>query len=364
MWNAAQIDLGFRPEHTVSASTDLIRQGHTKDDAARLLDPLLTSLRGQPGVQFAALGSLPLQPNFTTTVRIEASNPASGKNQGIQLIRVSPGYMTTLGIPLRGGRDFRDSDSATAPGVAIVSQAMAQKYWPHESALGKHIEHVGIHDQSFEIVGVVGNTASYDPRRDLQAVVYLPLSQSYLMFPWQPDVTLLARAPGDSRALVHAIRAAVASVDPGVPLFRIRTVEEQVATTLGMERFLARILLALAVLALLLAAGGGFDLMSYATSRGATDFGVRMALGAQRHHVLWMVLRQGLLLATIGLAVGLGAALWLTRLLTSLLFGVSRTDTLTFIAVAATIGLVVLLACYLPARRATQVDPMIALRSE
>ncbi|HJX83070.1 MAG TPA: ABC transporter permease, partial [Candidatus Angelobacter sp.] len=310
----------------------------------------------------AALGSLPLQPNTTTQVRIEGQNSAKG--DGIQLIRVSPGYMSTIGIPLIGGRDFQDSDSATAPGVAVISRAMAQKYWPHESALGKHIHQVGIHDQSFEIVGIVGNTAGYDLRRDLQAVVYLPLDQTYLMFPWQPDVTLLARAPEDPRTLVNSIRAAVANVDSTVPLFRIRTLDEQVATTLGPERFLAKILVVFAILALVLAAGGVFGLMSYATARGAHDFGVRMALGAQRHHVLWMVLRKGLVLASLGLVLGLGGALWLTRLLMSLLFGVSRTDAFTFTAVGLTIVLVALLACYLPARRATQVDPMMALREE
>ena len=362
MWNAAQISLGFHPEHTVAASTDLIRQGYDKDKAAQLLDPLLASLRAQPGVQSAALGPLPLQPNVATMVRIEGHN--SAKKEWIQLDRVSPGYMNTLGIPFIGGRDFKDSDTAAAPGVAIISQAMAQKYWPHESALGKHISEAGIHDQSFEIVGIVGNTAGYDLRRDLQAVVYLPLDQTYLMFPWQPDITLLARAPEDSRSLVNAIRTAVANVDSTVPLFRIRTVEEQVATTMGTERFLAKILLTFAMLALVLAAGGVFGLMSYATARGSHEFGVRMALGAQRYHVLWMVLRKGLVLASLGLAIGLGGALWLTRLLMSLLFGVSRTDAFTFTGVGLIIVLVALLACYLPAHRATQVDPMIALRNE
>src|SRR5262249_4329849 len=193
LWHASQIQLGFNPEHTVFGSTDLIRQGYDKNTAATRLDPILDALRAEPGVESAALGPVPLQGNMGTSVKLEGYDPGEGKRANIEGLRVSPGYFTTLGIPLLNGRDFRSSDAAGAPGAAIVSQAFAQKYWPGGSAQGKHIEHVGIHDQSFEIVGVVGNTAGYDLRRGPRPVVYFPLNQSYLMFPWQPDVTLLAR---------------------------------------------------------------------------------------------------------------------------------------------------------------------------
>jgi putative ABC transport system permease protein len=364
LWMASQVHLGFDPEHTVFASTDLVRQGYDKNAAVTLLDPLLDSLRAQPGVEAAALGPAPMQGNVWTTVDLEGHDSSSNKKEGIRGFRVSPGYFTTLNIPLLSGRDFKRSDSSSAPGVAIVSEAMARKYWPNESAIGKHISQVGIHDQTFAIVGISGNTASYDLRRPSEAVVYFPLDQSYLMFPWQPDVTLLARGPEDSGQLLGAIHRAVVSVDSTLPVFRTLPLKEYVASALGEERFLARLLVIFALVAVVLAAAGVFGLMSYSTERATHDFGIRMALGAQSHHVLWMVLRKGLVLAIAGLVLGLGAALWLTRLLVSLLFGVKPNDLLTFSGVAAVTVLIALMACYLPARRATNIDPLEALRNE
>ena len=364
LWQASHVHLGFDPERTVFASTDLVRQGYEKNTAAALLDPLLDSLRAQPGVESAALGPAPLNGDMWTMAKLERSDSSNSKKEGIGLARVSPGYFATLGIPLQQGRDFMRSDTASAPGVAIVSEAMAQKYWPHESALGKHIERVGIHDQSFEIVGIVGNTAGYDLRHEAQRGVYFPLDQSYLMFPWQPDATLFAHGPGDQGQLIDSIRKAVASVDSALPVFRIRTLKDYAASTLSQERFLAKLLVIFALIAVVLAAAGVFGLMSYSTERATHDFGVRMALGAQSHHVLWMVLRKGLMLAIAGLALGLGVALWMTRLLVSLLFGVRPNDLLTFCGVAVVTVVIALLACYLPARRATNIDPLEALRNE
>ncbi|HEX3586012.1 MAG TPA: ABC transporter permease [Candidatus Angelobacter sp.] len=364
IWHASQVRLGFDPEHTVSASTDLVRQGYDKNVAITLLGPLLDSLRSQAGVESAALGPPPMTGNMWTSVKLESHISGDGKKAGILGSRISPDYFKTVHIPLLQGRDFTRSDSANAPGVAIVSDSFARKYWPHESALGKHIEQVGIHDQTFEVVGIVGDTANQDLRREPPAMAYFPLAQSYLMFPWQPDVSMLARGPGDSRELIGSMRKAVAGVNSALPVFRARTLKEQVAAALGQERFLARLLLAFALVAILLAGAGVFGLMSYSTARATHDFGIRMALGAQAGHVLWLVLKKGLTLAAIGLVLGLGAALWLTRLIVSLLFGVSRNDAPTFAAVAAVTLLAALSACYLPARRATRVDPLEALRNE
>jgi putative ABC transport system permease protein len=241
---------------------------------------------------------------------------------------------------------------------------MAQKYWPHESALGKHIEKVGIHDQTFEIVGIVGNTASYDLRHEVKPAAYFPLAQGYQMFPWQPDTTMIARGPGPSGEMVNAVRKAVASVDSALPIFRIRTMNEYVASTFSQERFLAELLIVFALIAVVLAAAGVFGLMSYSTERATHDFGIRIALGAQSHHVIWMVLSKGLILAVAGLALGLGSALWLSRLLADLLFGVHPNDVLTFSGVAVVTVVIALIACYLPARRATNIDPLEALRNE
>jgi len=364
IWHASQVRLGFDPEHTVFASTDLVRQGYDKNVAITLLDPLLDSLQSQPGVESAALGPPPMTGNMWTTVKLESHVAGEGKKAGILGSRISPDYFKTVHIPLLQGRDFTRSDSANAPDVAIVSESFSRKYWPHESALGKHIQQVGIHDQTFEIVGIVGDTANQDLRGEPPAIAYFPLAQSYLMFPWQPDVSMLARGWGDSKELIGSIRKAVAGVNSALPVFRARTLKEQVATALGQERFLARLLLVFALVAVLLAAAGVFGLMSYSTARATHDFGIRMALGAQTGHVLWLVLKKGLTLAALGLALGLGSALWLTRLIASLLFGVGRNDVPTFAVVAAVTLLAALSACYLPARRATRVDPLEALRNE
>ncbi len=236
LWNASRIHLGFDPENTVAASTDLIRQGYEKNAAANLLDSLLDSLRAQPGVKSAALGTAPMGGDMWTVVKIEGHDSSNGKKDGIQGSRVSPGYFTTVGIPLLSGRDFRRSDTANASGVAIVNEALARKYWPKESALGKHLTQVGIHDQTFEIVGIVGNTAGRNLRLEPPPVMYFPLDQSYLMFPWQPDVSMLVHGPGDSGQLIGSIRRAVATVDSSLPVFRTRTLQEHVANALAPRR--------------------------------------------------------------------------------------------------------------------------------
>lgn len=363
LWHAAQLPLGFDPDHGAGASTDLVRQGYDKSTAANMLDPLLDSLRAQPGVESAALGPLPLTGFMQTVIKVEGHESPDSKDW-VDLTRVSPGYFATLGIPVFTGRDFARSDTAGTSGVALINAIMAQKYWPHESPLGKHLLGVGPHDQSFEIVGVVGNIPNYDLVEPPKPAVYLSLGQSYLMFPWQPDTTLLARTSGDPKLLFSAIRAAVTKIDPALPVFHERTFVQQVATGLSEQRFLARMLFLFASVALLLAGAGLFGLISYNTARAVRDIGLRLALGATRKQVLWMVLKRALLLSFSGLVIGLMAALWLVRLIASQLFRVTPTDPLTFAGVAAFMMLVTMIACYVPARRATKVDPMIALRAE
>jgi predicted permease len=365
LWQFSRVTLGFDPGDTAAASTDPIRQGYDKAAAARLLSPLLDSLRAQPGVKSAALtSSLPLQPGMGTVIAVEGHQPKSGEDDWVQIVMASPGYFDTLGVPLLAGRDFTSSDAANAPGVAIIDEAMATKYWPGANPVGKHINDVGPQNQTFEIVGTVGNVAPNDLRKTPGPVVYVPIAQAYLMFPWQPDIDLLARGNGGPSALIPSLRAAVAHVNPNLPVFRIRTMRDQIATTLVEQRFLAQLLVAFALLAVALCGAGVYGLVCYTTGQSVREFGIRAALGAQPRDILWTILRRSLALAAVGVTIGLIVALGLTRLLVSLLYGVTPTDPLTFTGVALLTAFITVMASYLPARRATRVDPMVALRHE
>jgi predicted permease len=364
LWRASHVRLGFDPDHAIAGSTDLVRQGYDKTVAAATLGPLLDALRSQPGVASAALGSLPLQPNMSTMVSVEGSEHSSDKEDPVQLVRVSAGYFETLGIPLLAGRDFRAGDNSHAMNVAIINEAMARQYWPNETPIGKHITHVGPSAATFEIIGVAGNVTTQDLRESTGALVYLALDQTYLMFPWQPDATLLARSAGNPHSLESALRAAIDRVNPNLPLFHVRTLHEQAATTVASGRFLARLLLAFSLLATLLAAAGIYGLISYVVASTKREFGIRTALGAAPHKILWLVFRKGLALSLAGVLLGFITALGLTRVVMGLLYGVSPTDPLTFAIVAVLIAVVTLMACYLPARRATRMDPLLVLRYE
>jgi len=361
LWEASHVGLGFDPDHAMGASTDPIRQGYDKVAASTLLDPLLDAVRSQPGIESASLGPLPMQWLMTTTVQMEGHDAMGEK---VEVIRASPGYFTTLRIPLLSGRDFNRSDSAGASGVAIISANLARKYWPHQSPIGKHISHVGPKSSTFEVVGVVGDVASGDLRKPPGPLVYFPLAQSYLMFPWQPDITILARTAGEPAAILPSIKAAVTSVNPDLPVFHIRTLREQLATALAEERFVAFLLVVFALLATVLSAAGVYGLIAYVTKRSTHEFGIRMALGASHRQVLWLVFRRGVVLTLAGVGIGLGGALALSRVVRSLLYGVSPNDPSTFAAVASLMTAVTLIACYLPARRAMRVDPVVALRHE
>jgi putative ABC transport system permease protein len=364
VWNVSRIHLGFDPDHTIGASTDPIRLGYSKTAAAALLDPLLDAVRSQPGVESAAIGSLPLQGGAHTTVAMEGNRSASKEREWIQLMGISPGYFKTLRIPLLRGRDFTDSDNHDSAGVAIINEAIAQAFWPNQDPIGKHIEHVGPRDDILEIIGVAGDVAPANLRGLPVHTVYMPMAQRYLMFPWQPDITFLARTSGDPQILASALRASIARVNPGLPMFHLRTMREQAATGFSEQRFLRQVLLMAALLATVLSAGGVYGLVSYATQCATHEFGIRMALGAQRRNIVWIVLQKGLGLSLLGVGLGIGAALALARLLTSLLYGVASTDPITFAGVALLIVIVTLMSCYLPARRATQVDPLVAMRTE
>jgi putative ABC transport system permease protein len=328
---------------------------------------VLEKLQSLPGVRAAAaINVLPLtsQNNYPTQ---QAGHPEHSIG-GMEIRQVSYGYFETMGIPIRLGRGITARDSEAAPPVVVVNETVAHKWWPEGNPLGDHVligwfngkdaMESGIGPR--EVVGVAGDTKSVYLKSPARPTIYLATAQS----PWYGDGTSWVVRTDSPAALAGRLRAAIAAVNPRQAVERIRPMDEIVNGTMADSRFDAWLFGSFAVLALLLSAIGVYGLLSFTVARRTNEIGTRMALGASRGNVLLLVLRQGAALIVMGLAAGLAGALLLTRSLESLLFGVHATDAGSFVVVALVMLAAGLLASYLPARRATKVDPMAALRYE
>jgi predicted permease len=274
----------------------------------------------------------------------------------------SPGFFKTLKIPVLLGRDFNDRDIAGAPKVGIVNQKFAKKYFGSGVAVGRHLG-MGIDPGTkldIEIVGVVGDTKYESMRQEIPEELYIPSEQKS----FANGMTVYVRAAGDPARLFNALRTEVRGVDASVPMYDMRTVTDQLEISLLTERLLATLSSVFGCLATLLAALGLYGVMAFMVARRTREIGIRMALGAGRGTVVWMVLRETLTLAGIGVGIGLIGAYAVTRLIQAQLFGVEPTDLLTMAAASLGIAAVTALAGYIPARRATGIDPMNALRWE
>jgi putative ABC transport system permease protein len=354
-------ELGFNVENVLLASVDLAPQGYSEAQGRSFFQQLRERTSVLPGVRSLSLASfVPVSDNSNRIgVNAEGYTPREGEDLELNLNVVDRDYFQTLGIPLLLGRDFTPQDSATAPKVVIINEALANRFWPGQSPLGKYLKLQGEQGPPPEIIGVVKTIKYRDLREEDLPYLYLPLAQQY-----QPKLTLLVRTTGASTMLIPALRAGVRALDQDIPLFDVKTLAEQLSETLAPQRTNAALVGAFGLLALLLAALGVYGLMSYAVTERMHEIGIRLALGAQKRDVLTQVVRQGMSQVALGVAIGLAAALSLTRAVESLLFGVRPTDPLTFVGVVLLLISVALLACYVPARRATKVDPLRALRHE
>jgi predicted permease len=290
---------------------------------------------------------------------IEGYQPQRGEDTETAFNVVGPQYFETMRIPLVRGRSFSEADRAGAPPVVIVNEAFARRYWPNADPIGKRLSAHGAEGPFREVVGVTPtgkyNTLGEEPR----PFYYLPLWQEY-----NGAVTLHVRTAGDPRAMMSSVRDAVRSVDATVPVFDVKTMEEQLLVALLPARLAGTLLGAFGLLALLLASVGIYGVMAYSVVQRTREIGVRRALGAQTTNVMRLILGEGLRLAAIGLAIGLAAAVALTRFAASLLYGVTPTDPLTFAGAIGILTAAALVACYIPALRALRVDPVTALRYE
>jgi predicted permease len=365
--NLQAVDLGYQREHILLASLDLAKSGYTREQAADFYQRLVARVREQPGIEAAglathgALGSvLPVGARFvSSSLHAAGYVPKPNEDLTSYFNTVSPGYFDALRIGLLRGRDFNAADTATSPKVLVINEATARFFFGAEDPIGRRMGRGQSGPTDLEIIGVVRNTKYLDMREDNRRIVYLPLAQSPPRL-----MTLFVRAAGQATETFAAIRSVAHDLDAQAPLFGLQTMDARVNEALRQEQLLASVSSYLGLLGLLLTAVGVYGVISYAVGRRTREIGIRLALGAQTGDVFRLIIKRGLTLTLSGIAFGMIAAFALTRVMASLLYGVSATDPLTFAGVALLLIGVALFACYLPARRATKVDPMIALRSE
>jgi predicted permease len=358
-----QEKMGFEPENLITAEFRLPATKYDNDTAiAQFADVALERIRAVPGVRSAALlGSVPLSGNWGTTTYLPEAQvpPADGVLPTTMINSLSDGFFGTMGIALLQGRDFAPADRMGSPLVAIVNQELARRAWPGKSAVGKRLKIVGPPDAVATVVGVVGNIKQFTLTEPAEAQLYVAKAQNPGIFS-----SVVARTVGDPDALGDDVRAAIWSVDRDQPVWKIRSMHSLVDRDVAPHRFTAVLTGAFALLALLLALIGVYGVMSYAVAQRTREIGIRMALGAARAEVVRMVLLRGLKIVAVATVAGLLAAYGAAQLIQRQLFNVPPTDLVTFVSVPAVLAAVAALACWLPARRAARVDPVVALQSE
>jgi putative ABC transport system permease protein len=355
-----RVDLGFNPENLLTVRVSLLDSKYPEPhQVAAYYEQLLARIKRLPGVESAGITSSPPMiklNNMSSGFQIEGQPVEPGRGPTARYAVVSPDYFQTLGIPLIKGRAFSERDTREAAPVAIINDHFARRHFPNADPVGKKLT---VSRTSREIVGVVGNIRHESPASDEAEKMYAPHAQNS----WG-TLMLLIRTSSDPNQLVRPASQAVWEGDPDAAVSTVSTMEQVLSGAVSRPRFNALLLGIFSIVALILASVGIYGVMSYTVTQSTREIGIRMALGAQRSDVLKLVIGQGIVLTLAGLGLGLAGAFGLTRLMEKLLYGVEATDPLTFAAVAMTLTVVALLACYLPARRATKVDPMIALRYE
>lgn len=360
------VNPGFNPENLITLELQLPQNKYgEKDRQAAFQQQVVQRLAEIPGVQAAgAVNYLPFSgTELNNSVTIEGKPPVANASERPRAFfrNISPNYFQAMGIPVRQGRPFADSDNKDAPAVVIINEAAARRFFPNEDPLGKRFKQGRAESKNpwVTVVGIVGGVSHTAIGVASQPEVYLPFQQN-------PDaaITLVARTKSDPRSLAATVRREVSALDKDLPVSNIKFMDEIVASTISQPRVYALLLGIFAGLALILAAIGIYGVISYSVTQRTHEIGIRMALGAQARDVLALIVKQGMALALVGIFLGLIVSLALTRVLASQLYGVSSTDPVTYTAISLLLMVVALIACYIPALRATKVDPMIAVRYE
>jgi predicted permease len=356
--SAQRFNPGFKPDHVLVASFDLFPAGYTPAQGLEFDRQLLVKLDALPGVRSASLADdVPLGfTRNTEMIKLEGYVAEPREAMDVRDAIVGPDYLRTMGIPLLAGREFTPRDTRDTQQVAVVNQALADRYWPHQDAIGKRL---WAEARWFTIIGVARNS-NYDRLNEApMPFLYLPLFQVYY-----PHPTIHARVWGDPLAVAPTVEKAVHELNADLPLFDVDSLESRLQVASANQRIAGTFVGAFGLLALILATVGIYGVIAYTARQRTHEIGIRVALGAERQDILRLVLGQGLRMTVAGLAFGLAASVMLTPFLRSQLFGVTTTDGLTYGSVTVLLCVVTFAACYIPARRAAKVDPMVALRHE
>jgi putative ABC transport system permease protein len=359
------VDTGFDAKNILALNVGLPAVKYPKpENVIAFNKQVIERISALPGVKAAGTTSvLPLSDNFDGRgLAVEDHPKPRGEEISVDLYVTTPGYLQALEISLLKGRLITEQDSNNSANIALINKTMAAQLWPNADPLGKRIKFPGSekNPQPWRtIVGVVRDVAQYALDKTPPMQIYLPHAQ----FPTSFN-SIVVRTENDPALMVNAIRREVLAVDKDQAVFNVTTLEQLRGNSIVIRKFFMVLLLVFAALALVLAAVGIYGVMSYVASQRTYEIGIRMALGAQTRDVLKLIIGNGMALAVIGVGAGLAGAFVLTRLLSGLLFGISATDAMTFVSVSAGLILVALLACYIPARRATKIDPLVALRYE
>ncbi len=362
LYNLRSVDPGFSVEHMLTFAIDPTLSGYDQPRLRRLYEDMQRELTNLPGVRSVSMSEIGvLNGNqWGMTVRIDGYQAREGEDMNPNVDGVGPRFFSTMGIPLIRGREFTDADAQGAPRVAIINETMAKRYFGDSNPVGRRFGFGRDRATEIEIVGVAQNVRTQQLRDEAPRFVYIPYAQNSEL----TQLTFFVRATGDPSSIGTGIRRTVQRLDANLPVFDMKTMEMQVAESLFVERMVAGLSVAFGGLATLLAAIGLYGVMSYAVTRRTREIGIRMALGAERRGVLWLVLKEVAILSAIGVTIGLAAAFYATRKIEAQLYGVTPMDPATMIvAVIALLG-VAMLAGFIPARRATAIDPMQALRAD
>jgi putative ABC transport system permease protein len=356
------VNPGFNPENVLTVELTLPELKYEgNDQQRRFVDGALQEISSLPGVTLAgATHVLPFTGDYVLGVLFEGRPPAKPSDvPSINYYAVSPDYLQTMGIPLKRGRLFTSADRQGAERVVIVSESFVSRFYPNEDAIGKRI-HVTRGPQTWrQIVGIVGDTKQYGLDKQSPAQVYEPLAQMPSSF-----MTLVVKTTGNPMGVAHSVEQRIQRVDPEQPVTMMRPLQQILDQSIASSKTGMFLLSVFGGLALLMAATGLYGVMAYSVSQRTREIGLRMALGAERGRVLRLVIGHGMLLTAVGLLIGLGGSVVLTRLLHDFLYETSATDPAIFVVISLTLAVISLLACYIPAWRASKVEPVIALRHE